>query len=99
MASLAVVPNRSAGSVGLFEVDGDELDVRLRDEQIEIPNSVGTETGFDNHGHFDERSSGHCAPLRGFDGLVERTPLGFVLEDGHECRRVNDHQVGTPVSS
>jgi hypothetical protein len=91
MPALAILLERLAGDVGLIGIDGHQLDLGPRHEQIELSDPLIAVSGLHDDGCLDKSGSGHEPGVIGVNGLVESPPFGLIPEDGYHRRSVNDH--------
>jgi hypothetical protein len=84
VAPLSVLAERPARGVGLFGIDGNELDACAVDEHVQIPEALGSEASLDDDRDFDEGRRRQQARFCALDGFVEEPAFGFVEKDCQE---------------
>ena len=91
MPSLSKAAERAARHFAVFHVNGYKLDACPTDEVIQVAQSFGAVSRFDDDGDLDERGDRHRASISGLDRFDKGAPFWFALQDGNERRRVDDH--------
>ena len=99
MSAFAEPTEGMSGQPSLFEVDRDDCYSGSIDEEIQLTQSLGAFARLHDDRYFNKGGDRHEPEIGGLKGFVEGATLGFVLENGHKSRRIDDHQLGNPSSS
>ena len=78
VTSFPKLAERLPRGVCLFDIDIDELDFSQVEKQVEISNTIGSETRFENDRSLNEGSSRYADGVSGLDGLVELAALRLI---------------------
>ena len=99
MPALTVAAKRSAGDLHLVKRHGDDLNLGLREEELEVGAPGIAFASFDHEGRFHPARRRDPPYGRVLDRADESKPLGLVQQDCDEGRGIQHHQRGTPYSS